>query len=219
MILQKLPDGTINPAWVAAHRGCLGASSINEILRKGQGGKPSKMRISLARKLAAERWAGFAMDNLNPDNPDIARGNFNEAPALAEYEAINGVIVRPAAWIEHPSIEGAGATPDAFVGNDGTIQIKSPRPMKMLSIVFEGEIPADHIDQMDWEMAVTGRQWSDFILYNHELPEGRRIWIRRRYRDDERIKFLEEQVTLFMDEVQAYFDFLCSAKFYEEETA
>ena len=217
MTRQTLPDGTINPAWVAARRGCLGASAISEILKKGRGGKPSETRISLAKKLAAERWAGVSMDNINPENEDIARGLRNEAPALVEYEAIKGEILSPAEWIEHPKIEGAGATPDAFTHHGGLVQVKSPRPLKMVNLMLGGEVPSEYRDQLDWELAVTGRQWNDLILYNPDLPNGRHIWIRRHYRDDSRIRFLEEQVTAFMDEVDAYFQALCKTVFYEDD--
>lgn len=225
MILQCLPDGSINPDWVVARRGCLGASSIGDILKAGRKkGEPSETRRSLAKKLAAERWAQMAMDNISPDNEDIARGMRNEAPALAEYEAIKGVIVRPAAWLEHPKFPsdagyGAGATPDAFVGADGLAQVKSPRPLKMVSLMLDGVVPAEYADQMDWELAVTGRQWNDLILYNPDLPNGRHIWIRRHYRNDERVAFLEEQVSAFMEEVDAMFQMLCNTKFFEEEMA
>lgn len=226
MILQCLPDGSINPEWVVARRGCLGASSIGDILKAGKKkGEPSATRMSLAKKLAAEAWAGMAMDNISPDNEDIARGLRNEGPALAEYEAIKGVIVRPAAWLEHPKFRpsengfGAGATPDAFVGADGLAQVKSPRPLKMVTLMMEGVVPAEYIDQLDWELAVTGRQWNDLILYNPDLPNGRHIWMRRHYRNDERIAYLEEQVALFIKEVEAMFQMLCQTRFYEEETA
>lgn len=226
MIRQTLPDGSINPEWVVARRGCLGASSIGLILKAGKKkDEPSATRRSLATKLAAEGWAQMAMDNINPENEDIARGMRNEGPALAEYEAIKGVIVRPAAWVEHPKFRpsengfGAGATPDAFVGADGLAQVKSPRPLKMVTLMRDGTVPAEYVDQLDWELAVTGRQWNDLVLYNPELPPGRHIWIRRHYRNDDRVAYLEEQVALFVAEVEAMFQMLCATKFFDEETA
>jgi len=217
MTRQHLPDGTLNPEWVVVRRGCLGASSIADILKSGKKkGEPSQTRISLARKLAAERWASMAMDNVNPENEDIARGNRNEPLALAEYEVMRGCLLLPAAWVEHPSIPGTGATPDSFADSDGLVQVKSPRPMKMVSIICEGEIPAEYVDQLDWELAVTGREWNDFVLYNPELPQGKHIWIRRHHRNEERIAFLEDEARKFMEEVEAYFDFLCKLEFETE---
>lgn len=214
MTRQTLPDGSLNPAWVAVRRGQLGASSISDILKASRKkGEPSQTRTSLARKLAAERYFSIAMDNISPENPDIARGMTNEPLALSNYEIIKGVLLDPAEWVEHPTIEGSGATPDAFSPEGGLVQVKSPRAMKMVSIMCDNEIPAEYTDQLDWELAVTGRAWNDFVLYNPELPKGGHIWIRRHHRDDKRIAFLEEQVALFMDEVQAVFDYLCSIEF------
>jgi hypothetical protein len=214
---QHLPDGSLNPEWIVVRRGCLGASSIADILKSGKKkGEPSQTRISLARKLAAERWASMAMDNVNPENEDIARGNRNEPLALSEYEVMRGCLLDPAAWVEHPTIFGTGATPDSFADHDGLVQVKSPRPMKMVSIICDGKIPAEYIDQLDWELAVTGREWNDFVLYNPEMPQGKHIWIRRRHRDEERIAFLEAEARKFMEEVEAYFDFLCNLEFNTE---
>lgn len=217
MIRQKLKDGTTNPEWVAAHRGCLGASRIADILKSGKKkGEPSQTRITLAKQLAAERWAGFAANNVNPNNPHILRGNENEPLALTEYEVVRGCILVPAAWIEHPRIPGTGATPDAFVDHDGLAQVKSPAAAKMADLMLDGVIPDEHIPQVDWELAVTGREWNDFILYNPELGNGRHIWIRRHYRHEERIKHLEAEAMKFMEEVEVYFDALCKIEFIEE---
>ena len=217
MVRQQLPEGGINPAWVAARRGCLGASSIADILKEGRKkGEPSQTRMSLAAKLAAERWASMAMDNLDPNNEDVARGNRVESYALAEYEVLRGCIVDPAAWIEHPRIFGAGATPDAFVNHDGLAQVKSPRPLKMTNLMRAGVIPAEYVDQMDWELAVTGRQWNDLILYNPDLPNGKHIWIRRHHRNDEKIARLESEAEKFLAEVEACFDELCKIEFLPE---
>lgn len=217
MILQHLPDGSINPAWVAGRRGCLGASSISDILKEGRKkGEPSATRMSLAAKLAAERWTSMAMDNLDPNNEDVARGNRNEGPALAEYEVLRGCIAAPAAWVEHPILFGAGATPDSFINADGLAQVKSPRPLKMVNLMRAGVIPAEYVDQLDWELAVTGRAWNDLILYNPELPPGQHIWIRRHHRNAERVAFLESEVAKFLREVEACFDELCKIEFVPE---
>lgn len=217
MVRQHLPDGTLNPSWVAARRGCLGASSIADILKEGRKkGEPSQTRRTLAAKLAAERWTSMAMDNLDPNNPDVARGNNVESYALAEYEVLRGCLVGPAAWVEHPRLFGAGATPDSFVDHDGLAQVKSPRPLKMTGLMLAGKIPDEYVDQLDWELAVTGRQWNDLILYNPDLPQGKHIWIRRHHRSDERVAQLESEVERFLGEVEDFFDALCKIEFLPE---
>ena len=100
------------------------------ITRQRQRGRPTTPRFDLAILL-------------NPENEDVKRGNFNEPLALAEYEEIRGCILQPAAWVEHPVIFGAGATPDSFVNHNGLAQVKSPRPLKMTTLMRAGEIPAE----------------------------------------------------------------------------
>jgi hypothetical protein len=217
MTRQTLQDGSINPAWVAERRGKLGASSIADILKAGRKkGEPSQTRMSLAAKLAAERWAGMAMDNLDPNNEDIQRGQRNEPLALQEYQAAYGLITYPAEWVEHPRLAMSGATPDAFLETHGLAQVKSPRPLKMINYMRAGAIPEEYIPQLDWELAVTGRAWNDLILYNPDLPQGKHIWIRRHYRDEERIAYLESEVAAFLQEVESIFESLDCIQFVEQ---
>jgi exodeoxyribonuclease (lambda-induced) len=73
-----------------------------------------------------------------------------------------------------------GASPDGFVDHDGIIEIKSPEKMyKSISDYIKhpkckepldyvgnySHILPSHYDQMQGGMAVSGRQWCDYIVY------------------------------------------------------
>lgn len=217
-VLQNLPTGELNPAWVAARRGFLSASRIAEILKNGRGGKPSETRLSYAKQLAAERLTGVACSHVSPNNPDIRRGIESEGPALAMYEVKRGVFLDPPAWRTHPTIEHAGATPDAGIPGEGLAQVKSPRPDKMLSLIMAiketGETPADYVPQLDWELAVCPwAKWNDLVLVNLDMPEGKQIYIHRHNRDAERIAMIEEQAIAFLAEVEAIFETVSTMEF------
>lgn len=213
MILQNLPDGTINPQWVRERIGKLGASSIADILKSGRGGKPSETRLSLAKRLAAERLTDAAMNNVNPNNPDIRRGLDFEPMALAEYEVRKGVMLEPPAWIPHPRIENAGSTPDGRL-DDGLVQVKIPRADKYVSLVLAGDFPAEYEAQMSWEMACCPwAEFNDLALYSPDMPDGKRLWVKRLERDDSRIAELEEHVTAFMAEVEHIFSVVSEMEF------
>lgn len=206
MIPQNLPDGTQNPQWVRERIGKLGGSHIADILKSGRGGKPSETRASLAKLLAAERLTDTAANYVSPMNPDIRRGLDLEPEALATYEVKYGVMLDPAAWVAHPKIEHAGATPDSFIAREGLVQIKIPREAKFVSLVLAGELPAEYEAQMSWELACCPwAQWNDLGLYCPTMPPGKRLWVKRLERDPERIAYLEEQAASFLDEVETIF--------------
>lgn len=206
-VLQNLAGDT-NPAWVAARRGCLSASRFAEIMKKGRGGKPSETRYSYAKHLAAERLTGHANNNVNPNNPDIKRGQEQEPIALAEYELLRGVILLPPAWHTHPTIEFAGATPDGEVRNEGLVQVKSPRADKAIGyfIDSQNEFPEEYRAQMEWELAVRPQcKWNDLVIYNDDLRPAKCMHIWRLERDNDRIAELEEQARTFLAEVEHIF--------------
>lgn len=217
-VLQNLPDGTLNPAWIACRRGRLSASRIADILKSGRGGKPSETRTTYAKQLAAERLTGVANQHVNPNNPDIKRGLESEPFALALYELRYGVFLNPPAWRTHPMIELAGATPDGEIEREGLVQVKAPRQDKMLSLILEiretGETPAQYVDQMDWELAVCPwAKYNDLALFNADMPEGKQLFVHRHNRDDKRIAELEEQARTFLAEVEFIFQTVSELEF------
>lgn len=227
MTIQHLPDGSLNPAWVKERQGKLGASKIDNILNPLTGkpkegkkkGAPSEMRQTLAKQLAAERFTGFSCGYANPNDQDLKRGNDLEPVALAAYEARYGVFLEPAQWIEHPDLPFSGCTPDGIIVGEGLVQIKAPRLGKFTSIVIDNEIPDEYIGQLTWEQAVTRLPWTDFGIYCAEMPPGKRLWVKRYSAPIDLLAAYEEQVRIFLAEVEMYFDFLTKTDFATTEPA
>ena len=59
---------------------------------------------------------------------------------------------------------------------------------------------------MFWQMACTGRKWCDFVSYDDRLKEHLSFQMVRIYRDDERIKEIEEEVQKFLHELDEQID-------------
>lgn len=221
MTLQCLPDGTINPAWVREHQGKIGGSKIANIMpdgvdpdtKKKSASRLSQGALTLARQLALERFYGWSFNNVDPNNPDIQRGNEHEPIALAEYEIQRGVLLSPARWLHHPKFDMAGSTPDAFCGLDGLVQVKCPRREKYGLIIASGERPTEHDEQMQWELACTGREWNDLAIFCADFPPGQRLWVRLVYRDEVAIAKMEAKVEIFLAEVDAIFERLKHVNF------
>ena len=64
-------------------------------------------------------------------------------------------------------------------------------------------IAGRHVTQMQWQMAVTGRSWCDFVSYDPRLPADLRLFVRRVHRDGTMIAELESAVAAFLGEVEA----------------
>jgi predicted phage-related endonuclease len=60
------------------------------------------------------------------------------------------------------------------------------------------DIPQKYADQMQWQMACSGRQWCDYVLYREGLP----LAMLRVERDDKRIAEIEAEVRKFLQEVE-----------------
>jgi hypothetical protein len=54
---------------------------------------------------------------------------------------------------------------------------------------------------MQTQMAVMNRQWCDFVSFDPRLPDDLQLFVVRVNRDNEYIAKLEEEVVVFLDEV------------------
>lgn len=68
-----------------------------------------------------------------------------------------------------------GYSPDGLVGDDGLLEIKAPRQKGHLSTVVSGEVPSQHMAQLQTAFTVTRRSWIDFVSYSG----GMHLWPKR----------------------------------------
>lgn len=189
--------GTEN--WHAARRGCLTASRIADALAVLKNGKPAESRKRLTFDLLAERATGIAVSHFV--TPAMQHGIDNQAGAITEYEIRHGVLVQPEAFVLHPQIDFAGATPDGFIGTDGLIEVKCPTSPKFLSWVMAGEVPQEHRLQMLFQLACTRRQWVDFVAYDPRVPSHLQLFVRRFEPDWKEVEKVEAGAKEFLDEL------------------
>jgi hypothetical protein len=69
-------------------------------------------------------------------------------------------------------------------------------------------VPERHRAQIQWQLACTGRQWCDFVSFDPRIRGPRRLFIDRVARDDTAIAAMEEQVSLFLAELEGLMTFL-----------
>lgn len=189
-----------SPEWHALRVGKATASRIADIMRKGRGGAESASRQRYLGELVAERLTGQPTRTFK--SADMDWGTATEEQACDCYAFLsNAGDMVGVAFVDHPSIQMSGASPDRLVGDAGLLEVKCPATHTHIATLLGAPINPDYITQMQWQMACTGRQWCDFVSFDPRLPEDMRLFVQRVARDDRHIAELEAAVRLFLGEV------------------
>lgn len=192
---EEIQQGT--PEWFAQRLGKATASRIKDIVAKTKTGY-STSRDKYLTQLLLERLTGTVAESYS--DAVMAWGNDTEPFARAAYEAQKGVMVDQVAFINHPTIEMAGASPDGLVGDDGLVEIKCPMSHTHLESLLGG-LDDQYKVQVQWQMACTGRKWTDLCSFDPRFPAELQLVIKRFERDDAFIATLEEEVIKFLAEL------------------
>ena len=152
--------------WFKERIGRCTASQFHHIAYKGAG----KGRKDYMRKLIVERLTNTPMEGF--DNADIRRGIEQEPYAKMNYTARTLNIVEDVSFVKHedPKIL-AGYSPDGFVGDRGTVEIKCVKETVQLETIRDACCPKSHLPQIQGGMWITGRKWCDFVSYSPNLPD------------------------------------------------
>ena len=202
-MIENVEQGT--QAWLDARAGHATASRISDVMAKGQGQKESVARKSYRAQIVFERLAGKSLEEEKGNFFDVRRGNNLESTARVEYEMRNKVTVDTAGFVKHPSLPWAGCSPDGTIGSKGLVQLKCPRRHVQLEWVMRKVVPAEHRDQMLFELACTKREYSDFVSYVDDSIENlpsMQLFQVRLFPDAKRIEEIEAAVAKFNAEVE-----------------
>lgn len=184
--------------WKALRLGKVTASRVADVVARTKTGYGAS-RANYMAQLIAERLTGTAAESYT--NAAMQHGVDTEPEARAAYEFYQGVTVEQVAFVPHSKIDQAGASPDGLIGNDGLVELKCPNTATHLDTLLGQAVPAKYIDQMQFQMACTGRKWNDFVSYDPRMPENMRLFIKRVPRDDKRIAELESEIAAFLLEM------------------
>lgn len=185
--------------WWSARCGRVTASKVKDVMAKGRGGAPSATRQNYMMQLLCERLTGKREEGST--SAAMQRGTDLEPIARSAYEVDKGVMTVETGLILHPKIEGFGASPDGLVGDRGMLEIKSPNTATHVATLQSGR----HDLQYDWQMlaqlACADRDWVDFVSFDDRLPEELQYACFRFHRDEKRIREMEAEVKLFLEEL------------------
>jgi putative phage-type endonuclease len=183
--------------WFAARLGKVTASRVADVIVKTKTGYGAG-RANYMADLVVERLTGQKASSFT--NAAMEWGTEQEPNAKAAYAAKTGILVEDVGFIDHPTVAMSGASPDGLA-EDGLVEIKCPNTATHLEYIFDGKPPQKYVTQMQWQMACAGKPWCDFVSYDPRLPERLQLLVVRVPRDDDYIKILEQEVTIFLQEL------------------
>lgn len=119
--------------------------------------------------LMAEHYSSEDKEQIS--TKDTERGNELEPIARDIYELETGNKVSKVGFIEYN--EYVGCSPDGLIGEDGIWECKAPDDKTYFRILLnkEEEIDTKYIWQIQMEMLITGRKWTDLTFYNPNFKQ------------------------------------------------
>lgn len=189
MVIYDVEQGT--DEWLNLRSGIPTASNFKKIVTSK--GWPSKQQKDYMYKLAGEIILGEKSENFQSEY--MQRGNELEDEAIEVYEKITGYTVERVGFCLCD--EGWGASPDGLINEDGQVQIKCPKLETHIGYLLKNKLPTDYFQQVQGELFVTGRKWSDFVSY---YPKFKPMIVRVE-RDEDFMELLEKELHIFLEEL------------------
>lgn len=189
-----------SPEWFAQRCGKVTASRIADIIARTKSG-PSASRANYMAQLVAERLTGTVAESFS--NAAMLWGTDMEPDARLAYEFRTDATAMQTGFVQHPTIEMAGASPDGLVGDDGLVEIKCPNTATHIETLLGQAVPGKYLLQCQWQMACTGRAWVDWVSFDPRMPEEMRLFVRRIERDETKIAEIATHVECFLQEIDA----------------
>lgn len=138
-----------SPEWDALRADHITASVAGSLLGNNKHSEP------LAAIFQSVGFNPFGIENIH--NQHFKRGHRLEEIGRAKYSAEFGHTVNQVGFVTNDLYPGLGVSPDGLVGDDGLVEFKAPAANRF----FDPLSKPDYIDQVQMQMAVTGRKWAD----------------------------------------------------------
>jgi predicted phage-related endonuclease len=167
-------------------------------------GKESSERENLRYEVVAERITNTFADKYMTS--DMQWGVDQECAAKEAFENLTGLMVKDVGFIDHPSIDHCGVSPDGFVSDGSLIEVKCPKTKTHMKYVANQAIPPEYKPQMLLQSACTGKDvW--FVSYDPRMGEGKDLFIKKYIPTPEELAEVEAAAEKFLAECDALFEF------------
>ncbi len=155
--------------WFKSRLGKVTASAVVGICKGSRGSYLASRKNYMADKvieiLTGQPAEGFTSDAMQ-------WGTDTEPLARAVYEGETGSIVTECGFIDHPTIDRLGASPDGMVTSDIALEIKCPNTATHIEFLLNQKIKREYLFQMNTGMMCTGASVCHFVSYDPRLPDN-----------------------------------------------
>lgn len=189
-VIRGVEQGT--PEWHALRAGIVTMSAVAPLLVDGRceggfgAGAITYMHELIAQNFTGDDSSGFS------GNKDTERGHADEEVVKKFYQEKHGYECEDVTIILN---HGVGYSPDWVVGSNGLLEVKSKLPKFQVGILLSGEVPKEHVAQLQGGLWVAEREWIDFISYS----SGMKTFEKRVYRDEKYIRKMAQRVKVFYE--------------------
>jgi hypothetical protein len=169
-------------------------------------------RRNLKIEILSERLTGEIVQKYR--NGAMEWGIEHEPLAKMEYEMRTGRAITDVGFVDHPTIENLGASPDGLV-EDGLVEVKCPTTSTHLEYILDGGIPAEYVPQMTLQLLCTQREWCDFVSFDPRVPQKLQLFVRRFYPTLEQKEEVEKEAVQFLAEIDGLFEIISRTEMVE----
>lgn len=196
-IIKGVKQGT--PEWHAYRSGIITMSEVSPLLVDGRGeGGFGAGAITYMHTLLAEKFTGESEGSFS-GNKHTERGHADEEIVKKFYQEKHGYECEDVTIILN---HGVGYSPDWMVGANGLFEAKSKLAKLQVGVLLSGEVPAEHIAQLQGGLWVAEKEWIDFLCYS----AGMKTFEKRVYRDEKYIRNLAGRCKLFYEIMNEKFE-------------
>lgn len=188
-VLPELQQGS--PEWHDQRRGLVTASVVGKLLTPSLKVADNDVSRGLTATLVAERITGWTEET--PMTSDMWRGVESEPFAREIYSEHYAEATEVGFMLREEDDWSLGYSPDGLVGDDGLIEIKSPRAKTHLKTILADEVPAHYMAQCQAGLLVSGRDWIDFVSYCGGMP----LYVKRVLPDEKWAEAIEAACRTF----------------------
>ena len=183
-----------SPAWYLSRIGIPTASSFQCLMADSA---DRKGRATYMRQCAGEIITGKPIETFR--SPEMDRGHAMEDSIRMEYAFKHDVEPQRVGFIRNGL---RGCSPDALIGANGVLEIKTQRPDILIETLLKGQFPNVHKAQTQGALLVTEREWVDLAIGYEGMP-----WFEARaYRDVAYIVALSKAIDEFNEELAELVD-------------
>lgn len=204
-----------NQEWLTDRLGMITGSKFGKLVKKqGKGFKLSESKVAsdLIYKIAWERLlkegnVSNGLGRLSVNSQPTVYGTEYESEAVAEFVTRTGIEVTYSQQFIQLN-DFIGGTPDAFIGDDGILEVKCPwnGGNHLQSLLEQRIYNPEYEYQIQGYLWITDRKYCKFVTYDPDLIEELQLNVIHVDRNDEVINGIAEVMEEVKKRVQQILD-------------